>query len=139
MPDGVEVAVPAASGAATAGVTRAIVDARADRDAVVVGALAAAAAGLSAGRTTCASCGPPVTSAPVASTAAAPALSDTDAAPALPAPAATSATRATVESPDDASSRWSTGIGVTAVIPPRSVVRARWTSWRTAPSVSPSS
>ena len=60
----------------------------------------AAAAGLSAGRTTWAICGPPVTSAPVARTAAAPALSDTDAAPAPPAPAATSATRATVESPD---------------------------------------
>src|SRR6185436_6374605 len=116
---GVEVTAPdAASGAATAGVTRAMVDARADRDAVVVGVLARAeAAGFSGGRTTWASCGPPVTSAPVAITAAAPALSDTDAAPAPPAPAATSATRATVESPDDASRRCSTGSGVTAVIP----------------------
>ena len=71
MPAGVDVGAPAASAAATAGVTWAIVDARADRDAVVVGALArAATAGLSAGCTTWASCGPPVTSAPVASTAA---------------------------------------------------------------------
>src|SRR4029079_3971874 len=48
VPAGVEVAAPVASGAATAGVTWAILDARADRDAVVVGVLArAAAAGLS--------------------------------------------------------------------------------------------
>ena len=82
--------------------------------------------------------GPPVTSAPVARTAAAPAFSDRDAAPAPPAPAATSATRATVAS-CPATMTFSSGIGVTAVAAVRRVVRARWTSWRTAPSVSPSS
>jgi hypothetical protein len=107
----------------------------------VCGSFAGSAAALSdrGGATTSATFGPPVATAPVASTAAAPALSDIDAAPAPPAPAATSATRATVASPEPVIISCSSGVGVIAVAAVRSVCRARWTSWRTAPSVRPSS
>ncbi len=84
--------------------------------------------------------GPATAAVVVASTATAAAL----AANALaPVPAINSAMRSAVGGPAPlppaAAAHSASGSGTTAVAAARSVSRARWTSWRTAPSLTPSS
>ena len=82
--------------------------------------------------------GGPTAKAPAA-TIAVPTLSSTPAPPAEPAPPASSAMRCVTAgasgAPPIAAAQEANGSGVTTVAAARSVVRARCTSWRTAPSL----
>ena len=78
----------------------------------------------------------PVTSTPAA-TSTAPPLSSSPAPPAAPSSARRAALGGTLVAAPAA--QMAIGVGVTAVAAARSVARARWTSWRTAPSVRPRS